>query len=200
MNTLPTVAAALVALATGAGTADVPRDPVATVEGYIAASDADDSERMWEYLADDSRIWFDKREGPGRPRSRTTGKGPWAQWDDFFNASSTHVGKWSAAGDSVSGLFEEINDFYRLCERGPSRLRIIYFLDGDGLISGTLIQPVSSSPGRYDEAEAWIAEHYPEDHARLVVDGDIVPGLENAKRWKVLLTQWRESVGLPPIE
>lgn len=200
MHTTFILAAVLALLSAGATAADTPRDPVATVEGYCAASDAHDTDKMWEYLADDSRIWFDRKEGPGRKRSRNTGKGPWAQWDDYFNASSTHVGDWTAGADSVSGVFEEINDFYRLCERGPSRLRITYYLDDDGRISGTLVQRLSGSAGRYDEAEAWIQEHYPQDHARLVVDGDIVPSLENAQRWKVLLAQWRESVGLPPIE
>lgn len=200
MNPSLLIAVTLLVAPAGADEATSPRDPVATVEGYIAASHADDAEKMWTYLADDSRIWYDHKAGPGRARSRSTGKGPWAQWDDFFNASSTHVGEWTVGGDSVSGVFEEINDFYRLCERGPSRIRITYYLDDDGLIAGTLVKGMSSSPGRYDEAEAWIAEHYPDDYATLVKDGDIVPNIENAKRWKVLLAQWRESVALPPIE
>ena len=183
-----------------AAAADDPPEHIATVEAYKAARDSDEPERVWDYLAEDSRIWFEKKTGPGKARSRETGKGPWAAWDDYFNASSTQVGEWEAGADSVAGVFDEINDFYRLCERGPSRMRIVYYFDGEGRISGTLIQGVSSSKSRYAEAEAWIREHFPDDHARLLVQGDIIPGLENAERWKTLLIMWRDEVGLPPIE
>jgi hypothetical protein len=173
---------------------------IATIEAYRAARDSDEPQRVWEYLAEGSRIWFEKKVGPGKERSRDVGQGPWAAWDDYFNASSEQAGEWEAAADSVAGVFDEINDFYRLCERGPSRLRIVYYFDDEGRISGTLVQGVSSSKGRYAEAEAWVREHFPDDHARLVVQGEIVPGLENAERWKILLIMWRDETGLPPIQ
>ena len=54
-------------------------------------------------------------------------------------------------------------------------------------------------PGRFAEFSDWAEANRADALAALMPAGDIVPSLENARRWRELLTEWRAIEGLPPI-
>ena len=92
---------------------------------YRAAKKRGDYETAAKYLAQDARIWFDKKEGPGHPL-RARG-GPYKDWDKEFRAVSTRRNV-RVKGRSVTYISSEINDFYRLIERVPTDARVTYLL------------------------------------------------------------------------
>ncbi len=173
---------------------------VRRVDEFRAAKKQGDYDLAATYLADDPRIWFDKKEGPGSlygPKG-----GPWKNWDRFFNARSTrdsiHV-----TDRTVAMEFSEINDFYRLIDRPAGRYRATYSLDENQRITGVLIEGLTPRsqrpPDRLAEFQLWAMKHYPQELEFLMPDGGIDPEIERARLWKKLLTEWRAETALPPI-
>lgn len=153
------------------------------------------------FLAQPSRIWFESRKGPGKIRDER-GRGPWADWDDFFEGRST-LEYVSAQDDSVTLILLETNDFLRMIERPPNRLLIRYYFDAETKIEGMLVRGLGTEEDkadRFEEVVAWLRERYPEKLATLMPDGEIVPDLELARTWRDLLAEWREEVGLPAVD
>lgn len=202
MLTIVTIALLLGAGPAADATTGADSPHVATVKSYYRLRGTGEKEKSLALLSHNSRIWFETKDGPGRKRDKSTGGGPWAEWDRFFNGKVTPL-SFEEAGDSVTVRVEEINDFYRLIERPARRHDAVYYFDTAGKISGTLIRRVQSNdepPDRFDEFKAWAAEHRPADLAYLMPDGEIVPDRERATRWKSVLNEWRRTVGLKPID
>ncbi|MEE9131708.1 MAG: DUF1573 domain-containing protein [Phycisphaerales bacterium] len=166
--------------------------------GYREARKAHDTQRIAGYLADESRIWFDKKEGPGTVRT-STGDGPWAQWDrEMKSTSTTH--EYEVNGNELVTVVSETNDYFRLLDRKPTPYQITYWFDDDERIEGMLVSSLPKEPknkGRYDEFKKWADEHHPGVLDELQPEGKIIPSKENAIRWRKLLIEWREAVGLP---
>jgi len=195
--------AALVLRVAAGDVAGPPRARVEVIEAYKSAKQARDSERIAACLAPDARMWFEKREGPGRPIRRDTGGGPWAEWDRYFRASSRRVGEYEGGDEWVRVRVEETNDYYRLLDRPPKRHDATYFFDADGRIEGILIAGVpqeEGSRGRYDAFETWARQAHPGALEALMPEGDIVPSLANARSWRALLVEWRTAAGLEPVD
>ena len=171
---------------------------IATVRAFRAARDRGDLDTARSYLAPDARIWFEQRTGPGEPW--TLGGGTWAAWDGHFRSQSTHT-RWQANGDAVTALATEINDYYRLTERGPQTHRETWFLDGHNHITGFLVQSLpGSTRGRMDEFLAWARRESPDELNYLMPGGRLDPAGDRASRFRVLLNRWRVTVGLPEID
>lgn len=166
--------------------------------GYREARKAHDTERIAGYLAEESRIWFDKKEGPGTLRT-STGDGPWAQWDrEMKSTSTTH--EYEVNGNALVTVVSETNDYFKLLDRKPTPYQITYWFDDDERIEGMLVSSLPKEPktkGRYDEFKKWADEHHPRVLDELQPEGKIIPSKENAKRWRELLIEWRKDVGLP---
>ncbi|MCZ6542832.1 MAG: DUF1573 domain-containing protein [Planctomycetota bacterium] len=166
--------------------------------GYRAARKAHDRELISQYLADESRIWFDKKEGPGTMRT-STGDGPWAQWDrQMKSTSTTHA--YEVNGNELVTVVIETNDYFRLLDRTPRPYQITYWFDDDERIEGMLVSSLPKEPktnGRYDQFKAWTDEQHPGVLDELQPEGKIIPSKENAIRWRELLIEWREAAGLP---
>jgi hypothetical protein len=169
------------------------------LDAYRAAKKRGDYETAGKYLDPDARIWFEKKEGDGHPL-RAKG-GPWAEWDRYFNAESTREQE-RVEGRTVTYISRETNDFYRLIERESTPARVTCYFDDDGKITGMLYAGLSDDrpPDRMDAFKAWAAEHYPGQLERIAPGGKINPALENARRWKKLLAEWRADAGLPPVD
>jgi len=150
-------------------------------------------------LADDARVWFEKKEGAGSPY-KVEG-GPWAHWDEFFKSESTYK-DWQVEENSVSVISVEINDFYRLIERPASPVRLTWFFNGDEKISGFLVQAVKTerAKDRLDDFKSWARQHNPGELDYLLPAGRINPEGDRPERWKAILTKWREAAGLQPIK
>ena len=169
------------------------------LDTYRAAKKRGDYDTAAKYLAVDARIWFEKKEGPGHPL-RAKG-GPYADWDRFFNAKSTRKNV-RVTDHTVTYISRETNDYFRLLERVSTPARVTYYFDDDRRITGMLYAGLGHKrlPDRKEQFVKWADEHYPGEVHRLQPGGSLSPTLQNAKRWKQLLIEWRREAGLPPIE
>lgn len=202
--TLVTALAAAGQARAGAGDDALSRR-VGVIDAYRTAKQAHDAEGIAACLSADARIWFEKKHGAGKPIHRGTGGGPWSEWDRFFRARSRRVGDDESGDGWVRTLVEETNDYYRLLDRPPKRYHATYYFDAADRIEGILIASVPASErekaeGRFDEFEVWVRAMHPGALEDLMPGGDIDPKLENAKRWRKLLVEWRREQGLGPID
>ena len=166
-----------------------------TLEEFRAAKKAGDYALANTYLADNARIWFGSREGPGSPY--TAKGGPYKEWDKVFRSSSTRK-KPRATRRQVSYISQESNDYYRLLERTMGPARITWFFNDDGKITGMLYEGLGGDaprpPDRECEFERWVEERYP----GLLESADMeIP--KNPTRWRELLIEWRADVDLPAV-
>ncbi len=170
------------------------------VRGFRAALERSDLETARSYLSDDPRVWWNEQSGPGTPWSLAGGR--WKDWDDHF-CGHGEAREWHVTGGGVEVLVEEMNDYFRLTERGAGIYLRTYFIDGAGRITGTM---VSSAPGidkpkgRGEEFDRWLREHHPEEYEYLRPAGDIDPTGDRAARTRAMLIEWRREVELPAIE
>ena len=174
---------------------------ITTVQNWYAARRAKNTALASSFLSDSSRIWFEDKSGSGKIRD-ASGEGPWAGWDEYFESTS-RFDDWQADADSVWVTVHETNKFYRLLERVPAPYRATYYLDEQGRIEGTLIAAIPGAvgePGRVAEFETWLEQTFPGELEQLKPDGRIDPSLENAQLWHRRINEWRQSVGLEPIE
>lgn len=149
------------------------------------------------FLSDDPRVWYEKKEGAGQPWRLDSD--PWAHWDKFFKSQSTDK-DWQVEDRAVSVVAVEINDFYRLIERAPSPVRLTWFFNEAGKISGFLVQSMSKGqPDRLDEFSQWARQPHPAELDYLMPQGRIKPEGDRAERWKALLIKWRAAARLPPV-
>lgn len=166
------------------------------LEAYRAAKRSGDYATAGQYLADDARIWFGRKEGPGNPL--TVRGGPYRHWDKEFNSRSIKK-KMKVRGRTLSYVAYENNDYFRLIERQPTPARVTYYFDEQGRITGMLYKGLSSKedrpPDRRAEFDRWAAERYPG-----LLDSPEMEIPNNPGRWRELLTEWRADVGLPAIE
>ena len=65
---------------------------VRNLEEFRAAKKAGDYELASQYITDDARIWWTKKEGPGSPL--TAKGGPYRHWDKEFRGQTTRGDVW----------------------------------------------------------------------------------------------------------
>ena len=103
-------------------------------------------------------------------------------------------------GRSVRTTMSEINDWYRLVDRPPSRYHMTYYFDAAGKITGVLVHGIPGEPkpsDRLSEFQEWARANRPGLLERLMPEGKLDPALEKAKLWKASLLEWRKAAGLP---
>jgi len=172
-------------------------DLVHRASAFWEAREAGDFDRARSMQSDDPRTWWERREGPGEPW--TLGAGRWKPWDAHFRGTST-PGPWRVDGNSVTSLVDEINDYYRLTERGSQPYHLTYYFDADGRISGELVASVpSNSSGKEKEFQAWAKANEPDEYAYLRPEGRIDPSDDRAPRTRALLERWRKAAGRPAL-
>ena len=78
-----------------------------------------------------------------------------------------------------------------------------YYFNDQDKITGMFYRALSPKevrpPDRRCEFEKWAEAKYPGEIAKLEPGGRIDPALENARRWKAMLVEWRQEAGLPPV-
>ncbi len=173
---------------------------VEIAQTFNARRRAGDYEAARAMMAEDPRRWYSERAGEGGPWTIGPGSGRWAAWDDEFHSRSETIG-WETGERTATRTGREINDYFRLLERGWVTNEIIYYFDPAGAIDGLLIRATGDRPpGRTNEFLAWAREHAPDELAYLRPDGDIDPTGDRARRHRALLVRWRREAGLDAIE
>jgi len=171
---------------------------VKRVQRFQALRAAGEKEKALAFVADSARVWYDAKEGPGRPWRLD---GPWARWDEHFRASRVFTG-WRVEGNAVSVTSTETNDFYRLTEREPWPVRLTWWFDGDGKIAEYFVRPLRDErpQSRLDEFKAWAAARHPDVLEYLMPGGQISPEGDRPERWRAILVEWRADAGLPAMD
>lgn len=171
---------------------------IKTANEFRAARERGDLDAARALLADDPRIWYASREGDGSAWTLTGGR--WKGWDDHFNSTS-EIGDWHAESDRVWAVVFEMNEYFRLCEAGPSPWTLTYFFDDQGLISGMMVssapEGVEGDRGRRAEFDQWLKTTHPKEYEDLRHGGNIDPTGDRPQRTRELLHAWRKEVGLP---
>jgi hypothetical protein len=127
---------------------------VKKVNAYRQANADHDTARVQALLAKGAARWYEKKEGPGSA-IKPAGKGPWSDWDEYFKGSS-QVESYKVDSNQVTIRVMEINDFYRLIERGPAPTNLTYYFDAEGKIAGILIfRDAKPKADRFDEFKKW---------------------------------------------
>lgn len=176
---------------------------VDAVQSFRAARDAGNYELAASYLTEDPRVWYDSKVGEGSPWNLQGGR--WQVWDRVFNSKS-ELSDWEVAGNTVTAVATEQNDYFFMLERQDvSQYRITYYLEGDK-ISGYMISAVDPEAepkprqDRFDEFEAWALENHAEEWEYLRPGGVLDPTGDRAERTRKLLNEWRASVGLRIVD
>lgn len=166
---------------------------------FRSLMEAGEWDRARAMAVENPRRWWETRSGEGQPWLIGPNSGPWSRWDEYFG-SEREILDWVEKEDSVTVVIREINDYYRLLERGPMTSEVTYFFDDAGKIEGMLIRGVGERPpGRTDEFVGWARSHHPEELDALMPDGSIDPTADHPERFRKLLTEWRAESGLDPI-
>jgi hypothetical protein len=166
--------------------------PTRKLDAYLAARHRGDLEEARSFLAPGCVIWFDSREGPGTPLDLQGGA---AEWDRELRASATHDAL-VVEGDHVSGLFTETNDFYTLLGIDAWKARITFWFDASGLITAELYEAMPDNPdfdAHFLPALEWATRNRPEEVKALLPGDLLVRNGDTARRWRVLLQEWRAS-------
>lgn len=171
---------------------------VQKVKAYRQANAEHDTARVQALLVKGAARWYEKKEGLGIP-IKPAGKGPWSDWDEYFKGNS-QVESYKVDSNQVTIRLMEINDFYRLIERGPAPVNLTYYFDADEKLTGILVFSASKTADRFDDFKKWAEKNRPDDLKYLMPEDEIIPTLDRAQKWRSILNEWRSSVGLPDIE
>lgn len=167
-----------------------------TIDAYRAAKKVGDYKTASSYMADDARIWFGEKEGPGN--ALTAKGGPYRNWDKEFHSTSTKK-NYETGDHTLSYTSFEINDYYRMIDRTPTPARVTYYFNDDGKITGMLYRGLNPGkqrpPDRRCEFDRWVEKKYPG-----LIESEEMNIPNNPRRWRELLVEWRADVGLPAIE
>jgi hypothetical protein len=177
------------------------------MNAYRQANADHDTARVQALLAKGAARWYEKKEGPGMPikyagstELAEVGKGPWSDWDEYFKGKS-QIESYKVDSNQVTIRLMEINDFYRLIERGPAPVNLTYYFDTDEKITGVLVFSAGKKTAdRFDEFKKWAEKNRPDDLKYLMPEDEIIPTLGRAKKWRAVLNEWRKSIGLAAIE
>ena len=119
-----------------------------------------DIEQARSFLVADPRVWYEAREGPGRPWD--IGKpGLWSEWDTHFR-SSGEILRWETGDTWVASIHSEMNDYFRLLDRNGSWYRKTWFFNDEDKIEGYMISAWEEAPETKDRSEefaAWAQEN-----------------------------------------
>lgn len=152
-------------------------------------------------MVENPKRWWGSLAGPGLPwRIGERSKGSWAEWDKHFRSEKTIV-EWREGPDFARAIIREMNDYYRLLNRGSVTNEVTYFFDDAGMIEGLLIRAVGQRPrGLTDEFLEWARVNDPVELEELMPGGEIDPSGDHPRRFRRLLNRWRRASGLEVIE
>ena len=151
------------------------------------------------FMAPNPRRWYETRSGDGEPWDVAQGAGRWAAWDREFHSRTEDV-HWTGHRRAVTRRMRETNDYYRLLDRPPGETDLVYYLNENGRIEGSLVRAAGRRErGREDDFLAWVRSDAPGEIDYLRPDGKIDPTGDRPLRTRRLLERWRAAAGLPPV-
>lgn len=162
------------------------------VRDYEATYNTHDVERLMAFYADDIRfeiagVWVKK----GKKAVREL-----AEWDKATNMHMT-ISDIKVSGDTVTFNLVETNDWWEIAGIGGVHYEPSVMIIRNGLISelrATMTQASLDAYARvWPSIMSWASEHRSEELAELLPGGEFIYGMEAAKKWLVLLQEWRDA-------
>jgi hypothetical protein len=169
---------------------------MAVVKKYLNAKDL---ETALSCLAEDYRIWFEKKEGEGIQRNEAE---KMLQWDFALRPNRPVQHCFEQPGRVLCKIHED-NDFSRLIDFPGWEANTTYWINEDGLIMSQLYVTALNQPEwrpYLDKAIPWLTENRPEELHKILPDGLFSQSPESAHIWVEVLTDWRKAAGLPDVE
>lgn len=160
------------------------------VRDYEETYNTHDVERLMALYADDIRfeitdVWV--KEGKKAVREL-------AEWDKATNMHMT-ISDIKVSGDTVTFNLVETNDWWRLAGIGEVHYVPCVMVFRNCLISELRATMIKESLDAYAKVwpsiMSWASEHRSEELAELLPGGEFIYSAEAARKWIVLLQEWR---------
>lgn len=116
-------------------------------------------------------------------------------WDKGVNGKVSYE-KLVAEGDSITGLFTERNDFFKLVGIEELRATITYTFDSSGMIVKQSYTPLPNQPSFQDymqPAIEWARTNRPNELTEIYPQNQMQFNQEMAERWVTLLKEWKTT-------
>ena len=160
-------------------------------QSYRNALNNHDKEKALTYLAEDFKLVFVDFDMTMTKDQVVDVLG----WDVGANGKVTH-GELHVSENTISGTFTEQNDFLKLINIPQLKAKIIYKFGEDGLIKEQLYQALPDQPSFLEKMKPainWAAQYREEELAIIYPNNQMLFNEEMAKRWVVLLKDWRKA-------
>ncbi len=160
-------------------------------EGYIQAVNDHDIDRVMGFLADDFQLHFTEYEMTLSKAQMRDVLG----WDKGVNGKVTYD-QLKMEADSITGIFTERNEFFKLLGIDSLRAEVKYRFDNSGLISVQTYRALPDQPSFQNELEPaveWARKNRPDEIAEIYPQDQINFNEEMGRRWVALLKEWRQA-------
>ncbi len=160
-------------------------------EGYIQAVNDHDIDRVMGFLADDFQLHFTEYEMTLSKAQMRDVLG----WDKGVNGKVSYD-QLKMEADSITGIFTERNEFFKLLGIDSLRAEVKYRFDNSGLISVQTYRALPDQPSFQNELEPaveWARKNRPDEIAEIYPQDQINFNEEMGRRWVALLKEWRQA-------
>jgi len=162
------------------------------VRDYETTYNTHDVERLMAFYADDIRFEI---TGVWVKRGKEAVRGL-AEWDKATNMHMT-ISDIKVSGDTASFRLVETNDWWKLAGMGEAYYEPCVMIFRSGLIAelrATMTQESLDAYARvWPSIMSWASDHRSEELAELLPGGEFVYGEETARKWIILLQEWRDA-------
>lgn len=158
-------------------------------EEYIAALNNHDREKAMAFLAADFQLHFIEYDVQMTKDQMADVMG----WDKGVNGVVSYKNLVIEA-NSVTGLFAEKNDFFKLVGIDVFQAQITYTFNESGMIVNQSYSPLPNQPSfqeKMQPAVAWARENRPDELDEIYDQNQMQFNVETAPRWVALLKEWR---------
>lgn len=118
-------------------------------------------------------------------------------WDKGVNGKVKYQNL-EVDGNSITGLFTERNDFFRLIGIDELKSENTYVFSPSGLIIKQTYEMLPDQPSfqeKMQPAVEWARKNKPEELKEIYPHDQIQYSREMGRRWVVLLAEWRKVTG-----
>lgn len=166
-------------------------DMIKKLKAYHTVSNKHLIEETLNYLTNDFELFFIDYEIKVNKEQMKDILG----WDKAVNSTSTYRNL-RIMGDSITGLFTEKNDFFRLLGKKKHKAIISYHFNDNGLIYKQTYKSLpnqSSYQGSLQKAVHWARQNQSGEIAEIYQNNQLHFNEEMGIRWINLLRKWKKA-------
>ena len=160
-------------------------------ESHVAVLNDHDIEKALSFLSDDFHLHFTDYDFIIDKKGIVNVFG----WDKGVNGRVSYKNL-VVEGDSITGLFTEQNDFFKLVGIDELKAKITYTFDKSGLIVKQSYTPLPDQPSfqeKMQPAIEWARENRPDEITEIYHQNQMQFNQEMGERWVALLKEWKKA-------